>query len=400
MDVEDQQPPANKGNGLRIVERIVLPVFSLVIGLLGVLPKVASDSLAWLAPASPWLVAVAVVALCMGALLFFRRRQWKGAIAAGGGVLAVVAVGLVVAMVAQVPLPWGHRPTPGGEQAYLARMATAQSQAMAVGKEWVEAWTPYPDSGKSDLDFGSVTATLDSEPMVRVDVAIDWYTKQTYSVTLLRVTGITLTSTLDRDVTFSFVTPAAQDRPASRGSATSMAAPAYPYLYVAAANGDMMRDGEIWEAIFEESGAEAYWSAWSARWVPGDSTVDSVGPYCVTDGTDPDAPCLQDASGSAVETAWGQSQLQSPVASVKRADPTLTITSSLDVTVPAHARGVAAGGTLTFVIPSPPDYTRVGYDAQAWTPLSQSTYPYLLGGLYLVSEDYRVAAVVPLGGAR
>lgn len=51
---------------------------------------------------------------------------------------------------------------------------------------------------------------------------------------------------------------------------------------------------------------------------------------------------------------------------------------------------------LIFQLPSPRDHDHVTYDATGWTSLSASQYPFLIGGLYIVSEGYTAAGIARL----
>ena len=364
-----------------------VPVVIGVLGFLGLnLPP--GEGWGFIARHTAIVLPVCAFLLLLGVFLFLRQNGAKTGFLLGDILLGIVVVTVVAMMVSGVQFPWTHPQELSQEEQFLARMGRAQFQARGDAINSITAWTP---ESAGDIDFKSVSVTLDSEPMVRRDTAVDQYTKDPYSVTLIQIRGMILSSSLDHDVTFSFITPAPDSRPASRYDQDATSVPAWPLLFVAAPDGNLTRSGMIYQNTDDQSGESTSTWEWASTWTPG-SQAPSVGlSYLQNDGSE-----VKDYSGHRVPTAWGQYRLVAPIETLERGTSDMSIFSTLNVTIPAGAQNVPADAILTFVIPSPPDYSKVAY-SQTWMPLSQSGYPYLFGGLYLLSTDYTVVAQVSIG---
>jgi len=300
------------------------------------------------------------------------RTRLLSNVLAGIALVAAAVVG--VAMVCRLPLPWVPRPPATAEQLFNQRIAQAQARSLTVAEAAVTGWSP---ASAGDIDFTSVTATLAAEPSVRRVTATDYYDSgTTFSQTLLRVDITGLSNQSTKSVRFSFgASPVSASRPDARFQAGLRCAPPYPLLFTQSVNGMAMRSAE--------SGP---YNEWSAMWDEGSGLGLSF-------LYDDDGSPVTDADGRHVPLSWGDLALAAPTLTQNSDD--LQYVSSIESTVGAGSVDNQVY-SLVFVLPNPPAYDAVGYDDTDWTPLSQSLYPFIFGGLFIVSDDWTTAAVIDL----
>ncbi|MCL2653702.1 MAG: hypothetical protein FWD63_07970 [Propionibacteriaceae bacterium] len=378
------QPPvapragASKGQGWGTQ---IIGLVTSVLGVVAVVPAFLQGDLTGVSSTiigSPVFRAVVAALFALMLVILVARLSVNKRHLIIGKIIAFAALGLalvvLVVMVLGAPLPWAPLLPATPEQQFDQRMARAQAKASEVAKQAVTDWTPA-DVGK--IDFTSVTASLATEPTVRrIQSTDDYDSETTYFETLLMVKVTHIVNHSPKSVTFSFTDgDASDDRPDARVQEGLKCVPTFPLLFIQSVDGESARLSQ-----------DGPWNVWTADW----SSQSSLGLTLLH--TD-DGSRVQDADGHYVPLSWGSFRLAAPTTSEHSDD--LSYNSAIDTTVKSGATDDHTY-TLVFVIPDPPAYSDVNYDGTGWTQLSQSGYPYIFGGPFLLSDDWTTAAVIDI----
>ncbi|MDR1768127.1 MAG: hypothetical protein LBR32_06845 [Propionibacteriaceae bacterium] len=320
-----------------------------------------------------------------------------------GGIISTIAtvsfVGGVVVLVVMLTgnaLPWSPPAKPSAEQALLARVDKASAAAHKLGRSAVEFWTP---KSAGTLDFDSVSVKVSGEPMIRIVKVHDGYNDGTWWQPVLKVKLASISNASSHAVSFDYECGSAlpyDKREAARGSDQNKAAPAFPFLFVASPDGFQTASGYI-----QAGDGHKIYNSWLAHWGGGAGLgYMNLAQFEETTGEaihddKGNTIYVKDATGAYVATSFGEFALTAPLCPLTG---DVESPSKLGITVPASTQDYSSfkdGDTVTFLLPitgATDDYLTLTKDD--WTPLSQSAYPYVVGGLYLASDDYKTIGVV------
>lgn len=358
-----------------------------------------------------WLLVILCALLASGlTLILSRALSHNNASQAPATVvtvlLVVAALVLVIFVVRGRPLPWKDAPAPGNSELFAERMDTAESRARRIADSAVESWMPTGFS----VSAGGMEFRLATSPQVLRVNATQWdysgrkplqTTSPTYA-TLLRFDIDQLHNTTDRHQTVTTVCDA-RDRPTSAGTDID-AAPATPLLVINAP------DGEVALGRYIPEHPRAWQSSWYRLADPAPESPESIGLSSFQNNT---GSPVTDQYGRTLYRRFGSLDITAPLCAEQSSTTTDTrqvdrrvigqqtsppiVGDGIDVSLaPGEKKQPGknrAPWQLVFMVPSPSSYEYASFNSTEWTPLEKTNYPFHIGGLYLVSDDYSAVGV-------